>query len=335
MELVYESVKNEQRYYSEGEYDQVPVTCGDYFIQRYKGINYYLIDLKVADWGRLSNIINACAAVERACWKPQEDFFEYLRKCDVLSYAEKEGRVVGFDAVTLLYSGRYCVYSNDETMVIKECRGMDIARKLVIMTLEWFFTRTPCLKNLDYIVFTSISANPRVVNFYFKNSWSRIFFDCSFKPSQQLITLKEEYCKKHKIGLVHNDYPFCLKNLFPGSNDFDRNDPKFQFSSMVKANMPDDFDHMDRGDAFAFMLKVPAMAGRIVTLLLMARCFGRTYLSSKGLGLFNRQKMAGPTYTGRWVRKTLDETKHLYVAPKPSTTQQDATAQVSGSEKRG
>jgi hypothetical protein len=337
MELVNGAMKSEQSFYPAGGDDQVPLTCGDYLIQRYKGINYYLIDLKTANWNRLSNVIHACQAVEQACWKPQENFFDYLEKCDILTYAEKDGRVIAFDVVTLLYSGPYCVYSNDETMVLKECRGMDIARKLVILTLEWFFTRTACLTSIGakYLVFTSISANPRVVNAYFKNSWSRIFFDCSFKPSSRLISLRDEYCVKHGISLVNSNYPFCFKNLFPGSNSFDRNDPKFQFSANVKANMPHDFDHMDRGDAFAFMLKIPMKATRFVVLLLMARCFGRAYLSTKGLGLFSRKKQEGPVYTEKWIKNTLIESKSLHLAPKQDDVQKEKASPVSCSEKTG
>lgn len=316
MDLVNGSTKSQVKYYSHEGYDPVAITCRDYFIQAHKGINYYLIDLKTADWSRISTIIEACDAVEKACWTPQEDFFNYLGKCDILSYAEKDGRIIAFDVVTLLNSGSCCVYSNDETMVLKECRGMDIARKLVIITLEWFFTRTTCFRGseVDYIIFTSISANPRVVNSYFKHAWSRIFFDCSFKPSPQLVTVKEAYCRKHRISLVDEHYPFCFKNLFPGSNKFDPNDPKHRFSRDVFAHMPHNFDHMGRGDAFAFMLKIPMGMARVVVLLLMLMCFGKAYLSRKGMGLLGRKKQTDPQGSKRWSKRMIPELKTLHIA---------------------
>jgi len=230
----------------------------------------------------------------------QEDFYDYIQKCDFLSYAVVDGRIIGFDAVTIFRHGAICLYSNDETMVLKAFRGKDIARKLVMATAEWFFSKTAYLSGIKHLVFLSISANPRVVNGYFKNSYTRILFDCSFKPSKQLIALKEEYCRKHNISLVHKDYPFCLKNLFPGSNNFDCKDPRFQFSREVRANMPPDFDHMVRGDAYAFMVKVSITAARAVIRLIMALDFGMDYFSRKGVGIFSPKKNAGPVYTESW-----------------------------------
>jgi hypothetical protein len=267
----------------------LPVNCRNFFIQRHKGFNYYLIDLSGAQWNRLRDIIRGCQVVENDCWKAQEDFFTYIRKCDVLSYAEKNGQIVAFDAVTILNSGRYCVYSNDETMVLRAFRGNDLAQRLVIMTAQWHLKNSASFRNKDYFVFTSISANPRVVNRYFNKSWLRLLFDSSFAPSPQLIALKEEYCQKYGIELVDKRYPFCFKNLFPGSNNFDPDDPKNQFSAQVRKNLPSDFEHMIRGDAFAFMLMIPMKIVRMVSFILMVKCFGTEYFSSRGVGLFSKR----------------------------------------------
>jgi len=314
----------------EGAPGCVPITCQDFLIMSNKGYNYYVIDLKLVDWNKIWNIIKACEAVENECWKAQENFFDYLKKCDVLSYTEKDGRIIAFDAVTLLCSGTTCIYSNDETMVLKAFRGKDIARKLVMATCEWYLTKTEYLKGIKHVIFLSISANPRVVNGYFKNSYTRILFDCSFKPSKQLIALKEEYCRKHNIALVHKDYPFCLKNLFPGSNNFDCNDPRFQFSREVKANMPPDFDHMVRGDAFAFMLKVSKASARTVVLLFMLFDFGKDYLSRKGVGLFSSRKKLGPTHTEAWqTPKPVENSPSIGVVRAPDKASQGISASLS------
>lgn len=300
MKSMFVSLEGEQRKHQNETTGNLPVNCKDFLLHHHKGLNYYLIDLNAADWSSLGNIIKGCEAVENECWKPQEEFSTYLRKCDVLSYAEKDGRIVAFDAVSILNSGPYCVYNNEETMVLKAFRGRDIAQRLVIMTVEWHLTKTAMRKNKDYIVFTSISANPAVVNRYFNKSWLRKMFDSSFAPSPQLIALKEEYCRKHGIDLVDERYPFCLKNQFPGSNTFDPNDPKHQFSSHVRANLPPNFEHMVRGDAFAFMLMVPMKLARMVTFILMAKCFGSEYFTTRGVGFFSGKKSLIPsTLDGR------------------------------------
>lgn len=306
----------------EGAHYFMPVTCEDNLIMKNKGFNYYIIDLKRADWKRISNIIKGCEAVENECWKAQENFFDYLQKCDILSYVEKDGRIIAFDAVTLLCSGTTCMYSNDETMVLRAYRGKDIARKLVVATAEWIFTKTTHLKGIKNIVAVSISANPRVVNGYFKNSYTRILFDCSFKPSRQLIALKDEYCRKHNIALVNDDYPFCLKNIFPGSNNFDCQDPRFQFSREVRANMPPEFDHMARGDAFAFMVKLSKTAFHTVIRIIMTIDFGKDYFSRKGVGLFSPKATATPEYAETWQAQSTENATPLDVVSKPDNTSQ-------------
>jgi hypothetical protein len=154
----------------EGASGYLPITCKDYWIMSSKGFNYYLIDLFRVDLNKIWNNIKGCEAVENECWKAQENFFDYIKKCDVLSYVEKDGRIIAFDAVTLLCSGKTCIYSNDETMVLKAFRGKDIARKLIMATCEWYLTKSDYLKDTKKIIFLSISANPKVVNGYFKNS---------------------------------------------------------------------------------------------------------------------------------------------------------------------
>ncbi|MEN6473822.1 MAG: hypothetical protein ABFD81_07415 [Syntrophaceae bacterium] len=257
---------------------QIPITSRDHLFLTHKGFNYYLIDLKVTDWDRIGNIICACEEVEQECWAAQEKFSEYLKKRDVLSYVEKDGKIIAFDVVTLLRLGDACIYSNDETMVLKAFRGRNLARNLVFATCQWFFTRTSRFAGVRHIVYLSISANPRVINGYFKNAYTRILFDCSFKPTRDLILIKEAYCRFFNLSALHPDFPFCLKRVFPGSNSIDLHDPGSRFSSRVR--LPADFDHIKRGDAFAFMVKVPKPAARMVVLIVMAVSFGRRFLAT-------------------------------------------------------
>jgi hypothetical protein len=279
----------------------LPVTCEDFFIVSHEGINYYLINLRKADWDSLWEIVSQCEYVESESWTPQEDFFDYLKRCDILCYAEYDGSLVGFVAASMFFSRRQCLYSNDETMVLKGYRNKKIALNMAILAFEWAFCSTRILRDSTHVAYTSISANPRVVNMYFKNAWMRIFFDCSFKPSLGLIAIKNEYCRRHGIELVNEDYPFCLKNLFPGSNTFRRDDPRFQFSKEVRASMPPEFEHMERGDAFAFMLNAGVRTVRRVVGFLMTIYFGMDYLRSRKIGPFRSRK--GPAASrATWYR---------------------------------
>jgi hypothetical protein len=305
--------------------DLMPVTCRDYFIMSHKKVNYYLIDLREVHWDSLWAVIGECEYVESACWTPQENFSDYLKRCDYLCYAELDGCIIGFTAVSMMFFRKVCLWSNDETMVLKEHRNKKIALNLVMLPLEWVFVRTRRFRDAGHIVFTSISANPRVVNSYFKNSWTRIFFDCSFQPSLQLIAIKNEYCRKYKISLVHDDYPFCMKNLFPGSNTFKKDDPKFQFSPQVKASMPLEFDHMTRGDAFAFMLKVPMKPARAVTRILMFRCFGRDYLTSREVGPFSAERRGASPAPGRHQDKSFAVVTQKSIATPQNNSSQAET----------
>jgi len=254
---------------------QIPINSREHLFLSHKGFHYYLIDLKVTDWDRIGTIIDACEKVEQECWAAQEKFSEYLKKRDVLSYVEKDGEIVAFDVVSLLRLGDACIYSNDETMVLKAFRGRNLARNLVFATSHWFFARTSRFAGLRHIVYLSISANPKVINGYFKNAYTRILFDCSFKPSADLIRIKDAYCRSFNLSTLHRDYPFCLKEVFPGSNSIDPHTTGCNFSSRVR--LPTDFDHVKRGDAFAFMVKVPKTAARMVVLIIMAVSFGRHF----------------------------------------------------------
>jgi hypothetical protein len=52
--------------------------------------------------------------------------------------------------------------------------------------------------------------------------------------------------------------------------------------------MPEGFDYMKRGDAFAFLMKVPKSFARIFVFVLMASAFGRKFFSNKNIGVFTR-----------------------------------------------
>jgi hypothetical protein len=287
MEQACSIIENDQRAsYYKVKYGSLPVTCEDFWMIESNDIDYYIIDLKKTDINTIMDIIDGCDAVESECWNAQEDFYDYIQKCDFLSYAVMNGRIIGFDAVTIFHHGTICLISNDETMVLKEFCNRSVAGNLVFVTIRWFL-KTTDIKDVKNFVFMSISSNPRIVNGYYKHSYIKKLFDCSFNASDELVGLMDAYCKKYKITPVHKDYPFSLKNIFPGSNTFDPTEKRFKFLDGVKMHMPKDFDHMKRGDAFAFLVKISRISGIMLIFFLMLKSFGKKFFFRKYIGLFS------------------------------------------------
>lgn len=268
----------------------LPVTCNNFFLLNHRGFNYYGIDLRKVDFEIIRDIVKGCEEVEKDCWDPQENFFDYIQKSDILAYAEKDGRIVGFNLVSLLMSDGHCIYSIDEAMVLKKCQGNNIARNVVMLTIRWFFLKTDEALTVKKIYPLSISANPKVVNNYFKNKYLTSIFDNSFRPSEKLIDLHLQYVKENNLLLVDEKYPFCVKNLFPGSNRFKENDKRYQFKDGVKKNMPDDFDHIHRGDAFSFMVRIGVGPFWFVNTLLLLIILGKKMIFNKGIGFLGSGK---------------------------------------------
>jgi hypothetical protein len=265
------------------------ITCRDYFVMEHKGFSYYAIDLTKTDIKKVEKIIKSCEECEADTWQAQEDFFDYIKRSEILMYIEKDGTVVGFNLVSLLFYGEYCIYSIDEAMVRKKYQGKNLARNVVILTIRWFLANSSKAKQVKKICPLSISANPKVVNNYYKNKYITNVFDNSFNASQGLANLLREYMKKNSLSLVHEDYPFCIKNLFPGSNCFDPGDKRFQFCDEVKKRMPADFDHIDRGDAFAWLVVVSAPSFWLVNFILMHVIYGPRFWFNRKVGLFRKK----------------------------------------------
>ena len=269
---------------------QVAVTCRDNLLIEHKGFNYYVIDLKNSDFSALEEITSACEAVESDTWKAQEDFFEYIKKSDILVYAEKDGQIVGFNLVSLLLINEYCFYTVDEAMVLRAFQGKNIVRNIVSATLWWFLKIIDLDKAVRKCVFVSISSNPRVVNNYFKNKYITRTMDNSFYPSENLVTVHRAYLAKNNFELVDHNYPFCVKNLFPGSQQLDWSNKKYQFLDEVKNRMPAEFEHTRRGDAWAFMVVPSKRLAYFAIRATVLAFFGTKSLLHKKIGLLRNKK---------------------------------------------
>lgn len=263
---------------------QVSITEPDHLIVHHQGFGYYAVCLNQVDFSSIHDIVKACERVEQDTWVAQEDFFEYIQKSDLLVYAERDGEIVGFNLISVMFHGQYCIYTIDEAMVKRGFQGFKIARTLVTVTLWWFMKKGQFLQETRKFCLVSTSCNPKVVNNYFKNKYLVNFFDNSFRPSSELIEVHHEYLKHYNYELVNEKYPFCLKNMFPGSNQFEKMKEIPRYAGGIKTLMPPDFDYVKRGDAWSFMVTGNIAAFRLVLVIATLAFVGVKVLNNSKLG---------------------------------------------------
>lgn len=267
---------------------QIPIDAENNLIVRHKGFNYYAIDLRTTNRQRMVNVIAGLEAVERDTWVAQEDFWEYIKKSDLVVYAEKDGRIVGFNLVSIMMKDEYCIYTIDEAMVLRAFQGNNIARNVVTIAL-WWFKKTEWLEGIKKFVLVSTSSNPKVVNNYFKNNYVIKVLDNSFYPSDELVNLHYDYLKKYNYELVNPNYPFCLKKMFPGSNQFEKCEKIPQYMEGIQDKLPPEFDYVRRGDAWSFMVSASMFAFRFFTTAIILSFIGRKSLLNDKIGLLKRK----------------------------------------------
>jgi hypothetical protein len=161
---------------------------------------------------------------------------------------------------------------------------------VVITAFRWFMKNIKQDGMTKKLVMVSISANPKVVNNYFKNGYITRFLDNSFYPSDGLVRAHHGYLHKNNFTLVDNRYPFCIKKLFPGSQQLDWTDKRYQFHDEVRTKMPPNFDHKVRGDAWAFMAVANLRLAHILLRTLSFIFFGKEALLNKKIGLLRLNK---------------------------------------------
>jgi hypothetical protein len=278
---------------------QVSITCPDNFLIQVKGFNYYGVDISNTDISDIEDLISACEAVENDTWKAQENFYDYFKRCDLLIYAEKGGQVVGFCLVSLLLINQYCFFTVDEAMVLRAYQCENIARSVIATSYLYFMKKIDPGKSIKKFIYVSISANPRVVNMYYKNKYMSQTFDSSFRPTDELVNIHRAYLEKYNLNLVDNRYPFAVKNVFPGSQQLEWCNKKYQFCEPVKKMLPPDFDHKERGDAWAFMFmaKMPAAYALFTYTALSFLGWGALFNNKMGLLRRKKRMLANPKLT--------------------------------------
>jgi hypothetical protein len=275
---------------SDHGFRQVAITCPDNFLIHNRGCNYYSVDISSSNVNELNDIINACETVENSTWKAQEDFYEYFGNSDLLIYAEKGGQIVGFTLYSIFLINRYCFFTNNETMVLRGHQDGNIALTLVTTSYVYFMKKIQLDKSIKKVIYVSISATPKVVNGYYKNKYMSRKFTSSFNPSDELVSIHRAYLERYDMSLVDPRYPFAVKNVFPGSQQVDWNNRRNQFCESVKNQLPPDFDHKNRGDAWAFMFIGKLRKAYVLFTYMALSYLGMQVLFNKNMGLLRRKK---------------------------------------------
>lgn len=267
---------------------KVKLPLEKYFSYNYRGFRFYTIDIKHTSEDELNFILKECETVEKACWNAQEDFFDYALKRDLLTYVEHEGKVVAFQIVSYWIMDNYFIFDLDETMVLKECRGNNMARALSMVNSRTFYLRMCKMKDINRMVFMGLTPNMGLINLLDKLRCLYQFLDNSFNPSENLLKIHDTYLVKKGAFLVHEDYPFFLKSMFPGS--MERGKVNRKTSERVKKILPPGLDLNHRGDAFLFFASFSLIGVWPVMVLLMFISLGKGMLLNRKLGFLSWNK---------------------------------------------
>ncbi len=257
-------------------------------IIKYKNFEFHALDLSKIDYDESFEIIRECEEVERECWNAQEDFFEYASKCNFLFYVKDENRIAGFLLVSLHYIDDSCMFIIDECMVRKGYQGQKIAKRLGIFAFRIFSVWIAWPNRIKKFIAVSISCNPKVVSDYFR-SWTARMLDNSFRPSEELIKIYLSYIETNSLLPVESGNPFVLKNTFPGSNRFKKDDPLYQFDERLKEWLPDEMDHYERGDAVAFLVRFSSKIFWIISTAFFCKYFGLQAFVNFHVGIMRKK----------------------------------------------
>lgn len=252
-----------------------------YIISNKFGYKYFQVNLSDVNINQLKKIVDACEVVEKASWEAQENFFNFFKKCHLLTYIMKDGQMVGFQLVSYWVIDRYVAVDFDETMVLKEHRGHQLGFALCTVSARYLYIMFHKNKDAKFTLLT-YTPNPRIVRLFFKYKILFSLMPNTFRPNDDLMMVHDKLLFRKKMSLVHKDYPFVFKNLFPGSLRYFETK---KYPKKLQKMLPDGVDFFERGDAFSFMAIFskykcwPGITG------MMLRFFGKNFVVNDHLGL--------------------------------------------------
>jgi len=268
---------------------QGKLSPGKYFSYTYRGLNFYTINIKNTPADELEVILNECEAVEKLCWDAQENFHEYAKKRDILTYVVKEGKVVAFQIASYWIFKNHFIFDLDETMVMKECRGIRMALALSAVSCRTFYLKMSNMKDVNRMTFISLTPNIRLINLLDKLRFAIRFLDTSFNPSQNLLKIHNSVLERKDAVLVHEDYPFFLKGVFPGS--MKTAECSYKTSDRIKKILPPGLDLDSRGDAFLFLSSFSRIGIIPVMVILLLKALGPKIIFNRNLGIISFNKI--------------------------------------------
>lgn len=272
--------------YREEDYFDVPSDRAYVF----KGFQFYTIDLKNTPGPRLEAILKECEVIEKACWVPQEHFAEYAKKKNFLTYIMKDGKIIAFQIASYWILGNDFIFDLDETMVMKDCRGNGLAFAISAVTCRTLYLRIFRMKHLKRMTFIGLTPNLRLVNVMDRVRHTIRLLDTSFNPSPNLMKIHDYVVEMKGTSLVHEDYPFFLKSVFPGS--LKPADHTHRTSHRIKKMLPPGLDFNGRGDAFLFLSTFNKVRLWPIHVLLLLKSLGPRIIIDENLGLLSRKKHA-------------------------------------------
>jgi hypothetical protein len=196
-------------------------------------------------------------------------------------YAEFENEIIGFQLSTFPVFESDQVVSIDEIMIREEHQKGKVALKMSSLAFSMGAEMAAANKSVSHVVWMGISCNPRVITSSFKGDPVTAHFPNSFNPSEGLIRLQKLYNKSNNHELVDERYNFFLKNLFPGSNKQNGVKEIRDYPEELQKFIPEDFDCMERGDAFMYAVRFGKKINRIAAGLMMFKNFGFSLLYKK------------------------------------------------------
>jgi len=255
----------------------------------FRGFKFYTIDVKNTPAPRLEAVIKKCEAIEKACWIPQENFSEYAKKKDLLTYIMKDGKIIGFQIASYWVLGQNFIFDLDETMVLKEYRGNGLAFAVSAVTCRTCYLKVLVTKHIKKMIFIGLTPNLRLVNVMDRMRHIIRLLDTTFNPSPNLMKIHDYILEKKDASLVEDSHPFFLKSVFPGS--LKPCDHTHRTSERIKKMLPPGLDFNGRGDAFLLLASFGKYYMWPFHVALLLKSLGIRIVTDRKLGLLGKEKI--------------------------------------------
>lgn len=257
-------------------------------VYKHKGYRFFTIDIKNTPRKKLDAILRECERIEKCCWTAQENFFEYAKKRNIITYAVHDDRIIGFQIASYWIVDDVFIFDLDETMIMKEHRGKNLAMTLSCINCRTYILRIRKLKTIRKMTFVGLTPNLRLVNLLDRIRYFIYFLDSTFNPSNKLLKIHDYLIFEKGESLVHKEFPFYLKSVFPGS--LKPADHTHKTSKRILKTLPPGLDFNGRGDAFLFLCLFDKFRILPVMVLLLFKGMGTGIIFNKKLGLFSKHK---------------------------------------------